>query len=313
MGYIRIIEFAALQVLKTLFFLLPRKTCLAIGKVLGLLVFHLDRKHRRLALDNLELAFGSEKPFSALYEIARASFIHFGRVTADILKCFQISSRKKANLIRAQGEENLRRALEGGKGALIFTAHFGNWEIASAAVSKIGRLHVIARPLDNPLLERALAAFRERLGAKVIHKYQAAKKILLALNRNEMVAILIDQNVLRNQAVFVDFFGRAAATTPGLASFALRTGASLVPVFCYPEPDFSYRLEISEPLQIPLSGVFEQDVLKITRTCTKIIESRVRENPGFWLWFHNRWKTRPEGEIPAERCRKSNLGLREEN
>jgi len=133
----------------------------------------------------------------------------------------------------------------------------------------------------------------------VVSKFQAAKPILRALRDNEMVALLIDQNVLRSQGVFVDFFGLPAATTPALAAFHLRSGSPLVPVFCYPNPDLSYRVKIGPPLEVACSGEWSRDVLQITALCTKMIEAEIRDNPGQWFWFHNRWKTRPEGESPS--------------
>jgi KDO2-lipid IV(A) lauroyltransferase len=172
----------------------------------------------------------------------------------------------------------------------------GNWEVASWAVSRIGRLSVVARPLDNRLLEREIVRFRGKLGARVISKFQAAKPILESLRRNEMVALLIDQNVLRSQAVFVDFFGFPAATTPSLAFFHLRTRSPIVPVFCHMTPSFSYVVKIGKPLEFGLGGDSKQDVLKITQCSTKIIEAEIRDHPSHWFWFHNRWKTRPESE-----------------
>jgi len=141
---------------------------------------------------------------------------------------------------------------------------------------------------------------RTTLGAEVIYKQQAAKRILQSLRAKEIVVILIDQNVLRSQAVFVDFFGKPAATTPSLAAFFLRTKSPLLPAFCYPTSSNTYHIEILQPLQIDLSDEYDQDVLKITQICTKIIESQIRKNPYHWLWFHNRWKTRPENEVKGE-------------
>jgi KDO2-lipid IV(A) lauroyltransferase len=141
---------------------------------------------------------------------------------------------------------------------------------------------------------------RTTLGAEVIYKQQAAKRILQSLRAKDIVVILIDQNVLRSQAVFVDFFGKPAATTPSLASFFLRTKSPLLPAFCYPTSSNTYRIEILQPLQMDLSEEYDQDVLKITQICTKIIESQIRKNPCYWLWFHNRWKTRPENEVKGE-------------
>jgi KDO2-lipid IV(A) lauroyltransferase len=292
---IDLIYFGALSLLSLFFRLLPRPACLWIGQAFGGLVFRFDREHRRLALANLEIAFGpAAEP--ARRRIARDSFRHFGRVTADSLKWTHLRASRRARLLKVEGEERIRQALRQGKGALIFSAHFGNWEVAAEAVAALAPLSVVARPLDNPLVEAELARFRKRLGARIISKFQAAKPILQALRRNELVAILIDQNVLRSQAVFVDFFGRPAATTPALASFHLRTRSPLIPVFCSPGPRSSYLVKVGDALAFHPSGELDRDVLKITQACTKMIETEIRENPGLWFWFHNRWKTRPEAE-----------------
>jgi len=293
--------FGAFGVLRSLFFVLPRRACLGIGRLLGSLLFRLDARHRNLVLANLESALGKERPPADRLRIARDSFRVFGQVMADTVKWTHLSHRRRLRLLTLEGGDHLRRALEEGRGVLLFSAHFGNWEVGSLAASRFGRLNVVARPLDNRTLERELLRFRKTLGARVISKFQAAKPILQALRRNEIVAILIDQNVLRSQAVFVDFFGRPAATTPALASFFCRARAPLLPIFCYPTPAFSYTVRIGPPVEVELSGDLEQDVLKITARCTKIIESEIRQNPSLWFWFHNRWKTRPpDARRPAE-------------
>jgi KDO2-lipid IV(A) lauroyltransferase len=294
MDSIDLLSFGFFRALKALFFVLPRRSCLFAGGVFGILIYHLDRKHRRLALANLEKAFGRSCAPTERSRRARASFRHFGRMLADNLKWTHLDAEKRNRLLQVEGEEHIHQALEAGRGTLIFSAHLGNWELASAAISAMGRLDVVARPLDNRRLEQELASFRRLLGANVISKFQAAKPVLQALRQNRMVAILIDQNVMRSEAVFVDFFGLPAATTPGLASFHLRAGSPLIPVFCYPQPDLAYRVKIGRPLDFVPTGDWNEDVLKITQRCTKIIEAEIRDHPGYWLWFHNRWKTRPE-------------------
>jgi len=289
-------EFFIFQALKSLFFFFPRELCLVFGRISGFIIYYLDRRHRQIAFANLKIAFASHLAISDRKKIARNSFIHLGQTLADILKIFHLGDKQREKLITAEGEENLQKVLQEGKGALLFTAHYGNWEMASFFVSKLGKLWVTARPLDNKLLEKELVKLRMSLGARIIYKKQATKQILQCLRRGEIVALLIDQNVLRSQAIFVDFFGKLAATTPSLASFFLRTKSPIIPVFCYPSQDRVYHLKIFEPLKITLEGNFEHDVLKITQICTKIIESEIRQNPNFWLWFHNRWKSRPEKE-----------------
>jgi KDO2-lipid IV(A) lauroyltransferase len=289
-------EFLIYLGIKLFFLILPRKFSLGVGQFLGIAVYSLDKKHRQIALSNLKIAFGSELSLSALKDIARKSFIHFGKFLADYLKFNYLNEKKRDKLIKVEGEENLDLSLEKGKGVLFFSGHYGSWEIAPYFLARKAKFYVIARALDNNLLEKELLNMRTTLGAEVIYKQQAAKRTLQSLRSRDMVAILIDQNVLRSQAVFVDFFGKSAATTPSLAAFFLRTQSPLIPVFCYPASGNTYKIEILKPLTIDLSGNYDQDVLKITQICTKIIEAQIRKNPNYWLWFHQRWKTRPEKE-----------------
>lgn len=289
-------EFFGFQFLKISFSVLPRSFCLAIGGALGSMIYNIDRKHRQIALSNLNTAFGSQFSIAKQKKLARASFKHFGRVFAEIIKNRSMKKEKIQRFISVEGTEHLEKALQKGKGALIFSAHLGNWEMATALISQIGKVNVIARPLDNKRLEDELLQTRKKFGANVIYKQQAARPILRALKDNEMVAILIDQNTVRNQGVFVDFFGKSAATTPSLASFSLKTDAPLIPVFCYPIQNGKYQLKIFPPLKTIVTGDEEQDVLKITQLCTKIIQNQIQVNPKVWLWFHDRWKTRPEEE-----------------
>jgi len=289
-------EYLAFQILKGLIFLLPRKLCLFAGKILGLTLYYLDRRHRRIVRSNLKIAFGKELPPNKLKKIARGSFKHFGSVFMDIIKFPQLNEKKKSQLIQVEGEEHLRSALRKNKGVITFSAHFGSWEIIQYFISQIGKFTVIARALDNKLLEKELLKLRTRHGSRVIYKHQATRQILKSLRAKEIVGFLIDQNVQKHQAVFIDFFGKRAATTPVLAVFLLKTGAPLVPFFCFPTSSFIHQIQFLKPLEIEQEGDYDQQVLKITQLCTKIIEAQIRKNPEHWFWLHDRWRTRPDDE-----------------
>ncbi len=259
----------------------------------------MDKQHRRLALSNLAQAFQKELSERKRKAIARRSFVHFGELFFDLIKLSTMKPERIRRLIDFKGEEHLRRALAQNRGALIISAHFGNWEIAPFLISKIAPLYVIARPFDNRPLEHRMIALREHFGARVIYKQKASRHILRALREKSVVAILIDQNVLREHAVFVDFFGKSAATTPGAATFHLRTGAPILPVFSYPVSGRRYRIEIMPALHFPHTEENDRDLTSITQTCTDVIESKIRERPHLWLWFHDRWRSRPASDSNA--------------
>jgi len=296
-GITQATELLLFRAVKFFICLLPRKICLLSGSILGLSFFLVDNKHRSLALSNLKRALGNELPLSSLRRISRNSFTHFVRAIFDSLKFSYLKEDMKTRLLKVKGDENLDEALQKGKGVLIFSAHYGSWEIAPFFLSKKSKISVIVRALDNSLLEEEVLELRRSLGTNVIYKNKASRGILKSLKAKEMVCILIDQNVLRSHAVFVDFFGKKAASSPGLATFHMRTGAPIVPAFCYPTASQTYILEILPPVEIQPDKDFTLNVLKITQKCNKIIENQIRKKPDYWLWFHDRWKTRPEGEI----------------
>lgn len=296
-GFKEAAEFVTFRAFSALFFIMPRRLCLGLARVLGLLFFHLDGRHRRIALANLRTAFGRELSGSKQYAIAREAFVNFSRTLVDLLKLASWPRERIERLLIVEGREHLLRAIGRGKGALVVTGHFGNWEMVPIPISAAAPLWAVARFLDNPFLEKRLLGLRSRLGTRIIYKDRAARQVLQVLQAGDIVIVLIDQNVLRIQAVFVDFFGKLAGTTPALAAFHLRTGAPIVPAFCYPERGGRYRIKIYPALETEPEGRNEVDVLKITQTCTKIIESQIRQFPESWLWFHERWKSRPAGEL----------------
>jgi len=157
------------------------------------------------------------------------------------------------------------------------------------------KISAVARPLDDPDLEEFTREVRESSGLKIIPRRTSALAIVRRLRRNEIIGILADQNT-RKQNVFVDFFGIKAATTPGPAMLALRTGAHLVPAFMLREAPGKHRLIIEEPVEPVRTGDEQADVTATTQKCVDILEKYVREYPSQWFWVHRRWKTRPLGE-----------------
>ena len=291
------VEWLGMRTLSLMVAILPRQGGLALGRLLGLLFYCLCPRLRRVALSNLHIAFPSDSESHGKRRIARRSFSHFGSVIMDILWGRRVKREAIQRLVQYQGLENLERAYQKGKGVLLFTGHFGHWELMGLAQGYLGfRLSVVSRPLDNPYLERMLHSYRCKSGNKVIYKKDAVKGILGALQKREGLAVLIDQNTLPSEGVFVRFFGRWASTTPLLASLALRTGAPLIPAFALPLNDGRYRLIYEEEIQPGESADRQEEIVNLTQRCTDVIERYVRMYPEYWLWLHQRWKSQPPPE-----------------
>ena len=287
------LETGLVRALLALARVLPRRALLALGSLAGGAAWLLDGRHRRIAAENLRLCYGSDaRPAFVRRTVARC-FRHFGRITLDSLGLFQRPYADLAPLVTYEGLEHLEQAYAGGRGVLLFTGHFGHWELTALMQGYLGLpLAVVARPLDNPGLERELLSLRSRSGNRVLYKRSAVREMLRALGARMAVAIVIDQDA-RGDGVFVPFFGRPASTTPTLALLALRTGAPVIPSFSVPRSDGTYHVVYEPPVQIERSGDRERDVLELTARCTAIVEHWVRRHPEAWLWMHRRFKTRP--------------------
>jgi KDO2-lipid IV(A) lauroyltransferase len=287
------LEHLLFKVVRFLVGLLPRTTLLATGEAAGRLAFHLDRRHREVALDNLRVAFPGITPPEAL-RIAREAFGFFGRYVFDLVSCLPSFPTERMARFECQGLEHVVAAHAEGKGVLYFTGHFGGWELMAMAHGARGYpVGVIARRLDNEHLEAEILALRASTGNFVIEKRDGFRPMLKALREKKGIAILIDQNVSGDERVFVDYFGRPAATTPALALLHLKTGAPLLPVFAIPLPGDRYLFRFGPAVEVPLTGDRKADVVGVTQACTRVLEDAVREHPTFWLWMHRRWKTAP--------------------
>lgn len=264
-----------------------------MGSTLGMLAWAADARHRRVAVDNLRTAF-PEWSESRRRRLVRAVFRQVGRTAFEILWSSRLDESTAALTGPLEGEEELAAALQAGRGALLTSAHFGNWELLAMRLGLAGfPLNVITRRLDDPQIEAVLARLRARTGNRVIHKDRAVRESLKALDRGEVVAIVVDQNTVRSQATFVPFFGRLAATTRLLARLHLRTGAPVVPTFAIPRQRGGYRFVVESALP-PVERDEPEAVDRMTVATTRRIEERIRQCPEAWLWIHDRWRTRPE-------------------
>ena len=259
--------------------------------------FSFLQARRRILSANLAAAF-PEKSEREIADIAGRSLDVFANSLADFLETSRLTPEDLLARVAVVGEENLRSARARGRGVFLLSAHFGSWEVGALVAGLLGEpISPVARPLDNPLLEEDLDSLRRRFGNRPISKRDAAKELLRAMSRNETVAILIDQNVLAREAVFVPFFDRPAATTPSLARIQLKTGAAVVPVFTWPRREGGYRLEFERPILPEEFGGADvprdERVERATARYMKVTEDAIRKDPAAWLWIHNRWKTKP--------------------
>jgi KDO2-lipid IV(A) lauroyltransferase len=295
-------EYALVRAVELALRPLPMSLALRVGRGLGWLAWKLDRRHRTVALENAAWAL-TLGPAEARRFVRRV-YRNTGMTAVECLRLPRILARKPiAEFTRFEGEEHLRAALALGKGAIVITAHIGNWEIAGLGLAeKAGSLLSIARTLDNPLLHRYFAGIRDRLGQTVVDRHGALRPVLQHLRQGGLVGMLIDQNQ-RRDGVFVDFFGRKASTVPSPAAIALKYDVPVLPGYGHRAEDgFLHILRCEAPFQLVRTGDAEADVLANTAQFTRRIEEYIRRHPDQWFWLHSRWKSRPPEERQAHKA-----------
>lgn len=273
-----------------LFRLLPMSTARWLGRCIGAFLYAVLRNYRRTAHKNLRLVY-PELPEKERRKMAWAVFLHFGQAVAEFVKLPQLSPEAVDSMTVVEGEENLKRALEDGKGAFIITGHLGNWEFMGRWLATHGySLNVIARRSEDPETEKLLSSTRVQSGAKVFSRGEAARPVLQSLRRNELVGILPDQNAGN---VVVPFFGMPTGTTDGPAILHLHTGAPLVFSWCTRMEDGRFHILFEPPERYSATGDRPADVRAIMTLVNQRLEAQIRKNPTQWLWLHDRWRASP--------------------
>jgi len=248
-------------------------------------------KLRRVAQQNLSFAL-PEIAAGRRSQIIDGVFRTIARMLVAVARLPLINASNVADWISYEGLEHYLEAKREGRGVLVATAHLGNWELSAYTHALMTEsMHVMVRPLDNPLVDRLVEERRTLSGNRLIYKRDAARAVITALRRNEAIGILIDQNTTTSEGVFIDFFGKQASAGSAFVKFAHHADAPVVPGFAlWDESAGRYVLRFYP--RVPMTGDIQADTQRIHT----VFEQIIREHPDQWMWIHRRWKTRPAGE-----------------
>ena len=266
--------------------LLPLRPAKMLGAFLGRLLYRFWGSKRKVALENLKEAIskGAITASGPPEKIALGCFKNLGISFVELVKVYYGLGGSILDGVAYKGLKNYKAAASAGRGVIFITAHTGNWELlALKSGMEIGPLQVVARPLDNPFLNRFLERARARYGNKIVYKKGALRTLLASLKAGGLVGILMDQAVLKEEGRIVEFLGRGAWTTRMPVLLAKRTGAAVFPAFIRRTPAGH---EITVYPETGLSGTEEEALRRLNLA----IEQHVKENPSEWLWIHKRWK-----------------------
>lgn len=294
------IEYAAVWGILKGLGVLPRPVARRLAAAVARVLYAVLPKLRKTAEVNLRIAF-PEWGDAQRKTVIRGMTRNLGWMAAEFARFPKYSKENIEQIVVLDGHENFLEGQRRGKGVLYLTGHVGAWELSSFAHALYGfPLHYMARRIDNQRIDDLVNGYRGLSGNRPIFKNESARVMLKILKEAGTIGILADQNTMPGEAVFVDFFGKLASTTTGIARVALHTDAAVVPGYAvWDESIHKYRLRFEPPVELIRTGDMERDVFENTQKFTKIIEDIVRKYPEQWVWVHGRWNTRPKGEPPV--------------
>lgn len=257
-----------------------------VGARFGRWFFRLAGRRRIVAIENLAYAF-PEASEAKRADLARRAFEHFGRTSAEFIAGVNRTLPELQQTTTVKGWDYFEAARAEGNGLLLITGHFGHFERVAAFLSLSGYpVNVVIRDASDPEINDLVNRLRGASGTRVIPRGDAARPILEALNRKEIVGILPDQN---DDTIFIPFFGKPAGTVLGPGVIADRTKAPVLPVVCRALGGGQYEIEFY-PLLTAQPG-FETRGEGMMRAIHAWLEGVIRETPEQWLWFHDRWRS----------------------
>jgi Kdo2-lipid IVA lauroyltransferase/acyltransferase len=296
-GFRARLEYLPVAALVRIFTAMPVERAVKAGAALGSIIMRLDLGNRPIAERNLEIAF-PELDRDARLKILIAMYRNWGRVIAEWPHAGALNRGNVEQFVTYDGIENLNQALKLAekRGVIILTAHYGNFELLPLAHSIYGhRLAMIHRPLRNPQIDEQIRRVRTSFGAEIIERKQAGLALVKYLRQKWQVAVALDLDV--RDGVFVDFFGKQACTSDGVARIAMATRAPVVPAFMVRDGHTArHRITVLPVMEMTAARDREEAARENTQLMTAAIEMMIRRHPDHWNWIHRRWKTRPKGE-----------------
>jgi KDO2-lipid IV(A) lauroyltransferase len=263
------------------------------GEKLGTIALYLLRKPRKIALNNLHLALGSEKSEEEIKQICRDIFKNIGRDMMETSRCPEYGDSYFKTLVRLEGKEYLDTALKQGKGVIALSAHLGNFPLMCVRLANEGYpLSIVNRLSKNLKIVKLITSVTDTFGLELIPLKPpmiCVARCFKALKENRILMVHIDLNAPVTEA-WVDFFGYLVPTFKGPVVFSLRTGAPILPMFTIRNPDSHHKIIIYPPFGLNTTGNAQQDITSNIARLTKIVEATIRQYPEQWWWVLRRFK-----------------------
>ena len=286
------IVFRLFQIFVFFLYLLPYRWRKAFFIAVSQLLYRFDTKHKRVISQNLDFAFEGALDDKEVESIGRYCYRNAALAFSQVIENRTLSLEDLERRVSFENMAPVKAALEAKRPIIFVTAHYGNWEIAGAAISNfITPITVIYRKLNNPYFDRYLYESRKAIGIETVEKSGAARALAKILKSGGAVTLLTDQNTSKRDGIPVDFFGHSVHQTATPAFLARKYNAVIIPLYTTTEDDDCYTVTFGGAVEVAKTENTDADIYEATAKQAQLHEAAIRKAPKFWFWCHRRWKT----------------------
>ncbi len=285
------------RLLLAFFRILPESLALFLGRLLGYFWYYIVPIRRTVVQEQLRRALGTERPPDELRHIARGVFVNLTMNLVEFLRLNPEQPERILQKVSRQAMERFEAAAAKGKGVLVLTAHFGNWDLLCCSQSLAGHpITILSKQIKPDWLNEYWMSTRSRCGVRILPTRHVRTELLQRLTDDQVIGFVIDQHMPEKRGIASEFFGRPASTTPGLAELSLDSGAPVVPIFIERLENGRHRMWVEEAIEPILDAERSECVQRLTDRYNQVLEEVVRQRPDHWLWLHRRWKIAQKSE-----------------
>ena len=284
------------------FRILPEPLALFLGRLLGYFWYYFVPIRRAVVQEQLRLALGTERTPDELQHIARGVFVNLTMNLVEFLRLNPEQPECILQKVSRQGMARFETAAAKGRGVLVLTAHFGNWDLLCCSQSLAGHpITILSKQIKPGWLNEYWMSTRSRCGVRILPTHHVRAELLKRLAAGQVIGFVIDQHMPEQRGIASEFFGRPASTTPGLAELSLDSGAPVVPIFIERLKNGCHRMWVEDAIEPFRDGERSECVQRLTDRYNQVLEEAVRHRPDHWLWLHRRWKIASKFEMLAKK------------
>ncbi len=284
------ISLVLFKILRSILKILPESIKVLLGKIFGLVMMYVSSERKAITYENIK---NSNLEYSdiEIKSIVKQSYQNLGITLVELLTIDTYDYKSSKPKVNYSNIEIIKKAKEKGKGVILLSGHFGNWELLaySASILLNEALHIVIKYQMNPYTDKYLRNLRQRSGNELIDMNKAGLTMVKAIKNNSIIAMLADQRARKNEGLELMFLGKVARTYKAPALLALKFGTPIIVGFAVRDTDHNYNVELVELDHSDLEDNAE-GIEELTKRYLRLLENAIKKDPGLWAWQHNRWK-----------------------